>query len=132
MAKGNRESKGRFEKGMSGNIHGRPVGVKSLTQTLKDMMDATEINLEVKINVPGKDPEIRTYSINADHSMKYAVSLAMITQAIQGNISAINSIFDRIEGRIETRDPKEKKSEFPTLTNEEKRKKIIELFPRVA
>ena len=130
--KGNAETQ--FKKGQSGNPAGRKKGVPSLTQTLKQMLDASELNLEVRTQMPGKLPEIKRFNIKTDHSIKYAVTMAMISQAIAGDMRAINAIWDRIEGRVETRE-KEKdpeKTEFENLTIEEKQQKIIELFPKVA
>ena len=134
MAKGNKEALGNpnWEPGKSGNPKGRPKGVKSLTQTLRDMMDATEIQLNVTVNKPDKEPEIKTFSIKTDQTIKYAVSLALVTKALEGDISAINSIYDRLEGRVETREPRKEETEFRTLSIEDKRSKIIQLFHRVA
>jgi len=136
MAKGNKNAIGNpaWVKGVSGNPNGRPKGAKSLTGVLADMMDANELELKVTIQKPDKEPEEKIFSIKADQSMKYAISLALVAKAIQGDMSAINCIFERIEGRVETRKPGEsdEKDEWNSLTDDQKRAKIIELIPRVA
>ena len=80
----NRDEKGKFIKGMSGNPEGRPEGTFSLVSLLKD---------ELQKNIPqkaGKEEKI-TYALML---IKKALRKAVVDEDIQ----MIKDIFNRIDG----------------------------------
>lgn len=78
-----------FKKGQSGNPAGRPKG-KSLTHTLREMLEK-EINLN---NHP------ITGEVNVRLTMKEVIILAMMKKALRGDMEAIKTILERIDGKI--------------------------------
>lgn len=75
-----------FKKGESGNPLGKPVGTKSLSTILKNMLEE-EIDVELEDGTKQKKP------------FQDVIIRALIKQAKKGNMKAIQEIFDRVEGR---------------------------------
>lgn len=76
-----------FLKGISGNPKGRPKGSKSITSSLKKLMDKKMIYDSIQSGI----------SIKAN--IREHLALRLVALALEGDIKAIREIFDRIEGR---------------------------------
>ena len=122
-----------FQKGQSGNPKGRPKKGTSINEILRDMIGSNEIKLTVTTDLPGKSPETKESSIKASKSMAYAINLALISKAVNGDVYAINTIYDRLIGKPISSEKQDKEgSEFSELPIEQKRARLISLFNRVA
>lgn len=76
-----------FKPGQSGNPAGRPKGSKNLSTNLREM-------LEVEIDT--LDP---VKKIQVKKKIGDVLNLKLIQSALQGNLSALKEIYDRIEGK---------------------------------
>ncbi len=127
--RGNPNPVRKFPKGVSGNPAGRPPGTKSLSTVLKSLMESCEIKLEMTQKMPDeKLPRVRTLEISVSQNMNYAVSVALLSQALKGDVQAINTIFDRLEGKPIQTNLVGSGDDFKGLSLDEKREKLVELF----
>ena len=78
----------KWQKGQSGNPNGRPRKKVCLTSHLRDQLSQKRVDWE------RRDEKTMT------KPMAYWVAKATITLAIKGNATAINEIWDRIDGRM--------------------------------
>ncbi len=124
----------RFKKGISGNKAGRPVGIKSLSVVLQDLVNADEIKLEITTMRPGDNPgdnpipEKNSFHIKSNMTIKYAVNVALINKALRGDVNAISLIYDRLEGRAIQTNLVADGDKYKHLSTDEKRVKLLELF----
>lgn len=82
---------GKWKKGQSGNPKGKPKGAKSLTSTLKEL-------LEREIKLPEhpitKDPNVKL-------TLREMLMLSLLKNGVmKGDLDSIKEIFDRIEGKV--------------------------------
>ena len=75
----------KWEKGVSGNPHGRPIGSRSLSTILQEMLDE-----EILVNEGGEQTK---------KALSDVIIRKLIRKAHDGDIRAIHEIFDRIEGK---------------------------------
>ena len=103
MAKAERDKKGRFIKGYSGNPNakGRPPLEKSMAEIYRKLLNADEI--EVKFTLPatkehpsGKKVNIK---VSTDISMRHAIASKVIIEALNGESWAVKEISDRTDGK---------------------------------
>lgn len=76
----------KFKPGTSGNPAGRPVGARSLSTILKEMLEE-----EVPVNIDGQPATKK--------QMKEIIIRKLLKGASDGDTKAINTIFDRTEGK---------------------------------
>jgi hypothetical protein len=81
---------GRWKPGQSGNPHGRPKGTVSLTKTLRDLLEK-EINLNV---------HPITGELNVKLTVREIMILAMMKKALKGDMTAIQTVFERVDGKV--------------------------------
>lgn len=74
-----------FKPGQSGNPNGRPNGARSLSTTLREMLEE-----EIEVTVGGKKEKKRF----ADVMIR-----KLLQKANEGDLRAIQEIFDRVEGK---------------------------------
>ena len=74
---------------------GRPKGARSVSDSLRRILDAREAKVELTLNTGKK----KTINLKSDSSLAEAVAIAQIMQALKGNTRAFNAILDRTEGR---------------------------------
>ena len=117
-----------WKKGQSGNPKGRPRKGKTFTETLRSLMIANKLNLKITTKRPGEKVEIQTFDIEADQNMYYALSMTLIHKSLEGDVQAINTIFDRLEGKPLQTNLLGDIDDYKNLSLEEKRGKLIELF----
>ena len=79
-----------FIKGVVANPTGRPRDYKSLTRTIKDTLEQ-EMNL-------GVHPI--TGETNVRLKVKDYIVLAMVRRALRGDMDAIKTIFERVDGKV--------------------------------
>lgn len=84
-----------FRPGESGNLSGRPKGIKNLSTLLKEMLEE-EIDWEDPLN--GK---------RVKYKFKQHINARLLRKAIDGDAQAINTIFDRTEGKPKNSDTPE-------------------------
>ena len=96
-----RNEKGQFKKGTSGNPKGKPKGAKSISDSLRQMMDAASINITLRLKNLKNEESYRCIKIDtsADQDMKAAVAASLIVEALSGNVAAAREIYDRIDGK---------------------------------
>lgn len=75
-----------FKPGQSGNPAGRPKGSKSLSTVLKEMLEE-EITVSIDGQPAGKKP------------FKEVIVRRLLKAANDGDIKAIGTIFDRVDGK---------------------------------
>ena len=80
----------KWKKGQSGNPKGKPKGAKTLTSTLKEL-------LEREINV--KNHPI-TGEQNVRLTVREMVMLSLLKKASQGDVKAIETILERSDGKV--------------------------------
>lgn len=91
MANSNNIENHKWQPGQSGNPYGRPKGALNSRTLLKKWLG---------VKMKSKDP-ITKKDINV--TAEEAIVMAAIGQAMKGNIHAFNSIFDRVEGKVNQR-----------------------------
>ena len=77
----------KFEKGKSGNPKGRPKGARSLSTILREMLEEP-----IEIVVDGKKER---------REFREVIIRKLLKKANDGDIRAIQEIFDRVEGRAQ-------------------------------
>lgn len=76
-----------FKKGISGNPGGRPKGSRNLSTILEDVL-----NRKVSLEDPILKKEVKS-------RIGEIIVLKLTQKALEGDLRAINEIFDRAEGR---------------------------------
>jgi len=84
----------KFIKGVSGNPRGRPKNTKTISEALREILNANSISIE--FCVQGKKKVVKLAS---DKNFAYGVAAKLVGSALEGNIKAIQTILDRMEGR---------------------------------
>lgn len=79
--------KHQFKKGQSGNKKGRPKGVRSISAVLKEYLEK-----EVDFKHPLTHTKVKGSAIEL-------MAMAMIKNAILGDVKAFKEIADRLEGK---------------------------------
>lgn len=74
-----------FKEGQSGNPNGRPKGVKNLSSILKEFLSEP-----VEVNIDG---------IKTKKEFQEVLIRKLLKLANDGDMRAINTIFDRVEGK---------------------------------
>lgn len=75
----------RWQPGESGNPNGRPKGARSLSTILKEMLEE-----EIEVNIDG---------VKSKKQFQEVIIRKLIKKANDGDIKAIQEIFDRVEGK---------------------------------
>jgi hypothetical protein len=75
----------KFKEGESGNPNGRPKGSRNLSTILKEMLEE-----EVEVNIDGKKER---------RQFKDVIIRKLIKKANDGDLRAIQEVFDRTEGK---------------------------------
>ncbi len=120
-----------FQPGQSGNPGGRPLRNKALSENLRQMLAAKEVKIKCEIKGSSGKTIIREWELKSDHDLNAVVSMSLIEQAVDGNIQAINLIFDRIEGKaIQTNLIADVNSEFSNMSIEDKKAKLAAFLER--
>lgn len=78
-----------FIKGESGNPNGRPKGARSLSTILREMLEE-----EIEENVDGKKERKQFQDV---------IVRKLLKKANDGDLRAIQEIFDRVEGRAQSK-----------------------------
>lgn len=96
-----RNDKGQFKNGQSGNPKGKPKGAKSISDSLRMMMDATSIDIMLRLRNLKNEESYRCIKVDtsAQQDMKAAVAASLIVEALSGNVAAAREIYDRIDGK---------------------------------
>lgn len=81
-------------KGVSGNPTGRPKQKKHLSDALRDILQSTSLSINFIIN--GNKKKV---TLESDKVIAYGVAAKLVGSALEGNIRAIQTIFDRMEGK---------------------------------
>jgi hypothetical protein len=84
----------KFVKGISGNPVGRPKQKKHLSEALRDILQSTSISIDFVVN--GNKKKVK---LESDNIMAYGIAAKLVGSALEGNIRAIQTIFDRMEGK---------------------------------
>jgi len=84
----------KFQKGKSGNPAGRPPKKKYISEALSDILLSTKMKIDFTVN--GKQ---KIVTLESDKNLVYGVAAKLVGSALEGNIRAINTIFDRVEGK---------------------------------
>jgi len=119
-----RNDKGQFLPGYAGGP-GRPKGKKTVSSFLQKILDSKSIEITIS-----DGSQKKTYRIESDKELGYAVASSLVKQAIAGDVRAIDTILNRLEGK-----PVQSNliadaggSPFGNLSIEEKRKKLADLI----
>ena len=111
-----------FKKGQSGNPAGRPKKSKSLSDMLRHILDSDTASLVIA-NPDGKE---RTVDLKASENFNYVIAVVMIQKALEGNLRAVQMIWDRMEGKpaqaLEIYKPPKPPDPFEGFTTDELRK----------
>ena len=83
-----------FKPGQSGNPKGRRPNEKTFSDTARELMQATSIDVSWTIN--GKT---KTLQLKSTKNMHYGMAAALIMESLKGNVNAIREIVNRIEGK---------------------------------
>jgi len=92
-------------------------------------MNSSEIKFEVSTVLPGEKKDVtdvKKFHIKTSENLNYAVSVSLISQALKGDVRAIELIFDRMDGKVSQKI--ETVGDFGSLTTEEKRAKLASLI----
>ena len=82
-----------FKKGQSGNPKGRPAGSISLVKQLQTLLDG-DVDVDVFV---GRDDEGN--SVTERMNAQKAIALKLVQSALNGDLKAIQDIFDHIDGK---------------------------------
>ena len=86
--------KTQFKPGKSGNPKGRPPNIKYFGETLRELMQAQDMQVSWTVN--GKT---KTLLVKSDRDMKYGCAAVLIMEALKGNVQAVKEIADRTDGK---------------------------------
>ena len=86
--------KSRFKPGQSGNPKGRPKKEHTFSDTAREMLAATSIDVTWTIN--GK---VKTLHLQSTKNMHYGMAAALIMESLKGNVNAVRELVNRVEGR---------------------------------
>jgi len=85
---------GMFKPGQSGNPKGRPPLEHTFSDTARELMQATSIDVSWTIN--GKTKSLQ---LKSTKNMHYGMAAALIMESLKGNVNAIREIVNRVEGK---------------------------------
>lgn len=88
-----------FPKGVSGNPGGRPPAGKALTEVLREMMSAKEVDIQVTIQDAKGEVEIKEWKLKATHDFNHVVAMSLIQRCVNGDTNAMAVLWDRLEGK---------------------------------
>ncbi len=83
-----------FKKGDIPNPKGRPKKSETYSDTLRDLLQGQDINVEWTVN--GKKKQLK---VTSTENLYYGVASAQIMEALKGNVQAQREIVDRIQGK---------------------------------
>ena len=83
-----------FKKGVSGNPNGRPKKENTYSDTLKDILSAQKVDVELTIN--GKK---KKFHITSNKNIYYGIASAQIKEALNGDTRSAKEIIDRVQGK---------------------------------
>ena len=84
-----------FPKGVSGNPAGRPTLENTFSDTVREMLAATEID----VTFTNGQGESKNLKVTSDKNMHYGIGAALIIEALGGDSRAAGMLIDRIEGK---------------------------------
>ncbi len=83
-----------IKKGEVRNPAGRPKKSETYSDTLRDLLQGQDINVEWTVN--GKKKQLK---VSSSKNLYYGVASAQIMEALKGNVQAQREIVDRIQGK---------------------------------
>ncbi len=84
-----------WKPGQSGNPKGRPPKTKYLSEAARDLLSAKEASVEILQD----DGTTKVENLQTDKNFAYAVMLAQLRKALQGDTIAAKELGDRAEGK---------------------------------
>jgi hypothetical protein len=88
-----------WKPGQSGNPKGRPKKGEAWADVANELLDSNEINITMKL----ANGEVKHLNLEADKSLRHAVIIGQIKEAMKGNVQAAKELADRTEGRSRER-----------------------------
>ena len=85
----------KFKPGESGNPKGRPPKKGSYTDSLRRVLEAEEMCIELLVNGEAK----KIHVVSKGKNFYDGIAVVQIMEALKGNMQAIRDISDRVDGR---------------------------------
>ena len=85
-----------FAKGQSGNPNGRPKKEKCFGDNARELLQATELHIELTL-ASGKKKVI---GLTSTKNFYHGLVGALIVEGLQGNVQAIKELIDRADGKV--------------------------------
>ena len=122
-----------FKKGWKGGP-GRKKGSKIMSKSLREILNSDEVKLEMTHTTPSGRKKVQKYDLKVDKNITYALSAALIREALKGNVTATREIIDRVEGKpIQAIDYTDTKSQgLEKLSKEELEKLSKEIVQKLS
>ena len=90
--------KSRFKPGESGNPKGRPKKENTFSDTARDLLAATSIDISWTIT-DAKGTHKKNLKLESTKTMHHGIAAALIVESLKGNVQAVREIINRVEGK---------------------------------